>query len=71
MASRETIIVRSPYGYFSTPNPIQHANQMTWRYTNAMEPANPVILSAIRFWTCSARSRACSASAGFGASNRL
>src|SRR6478672_7125982 len=30
IASSDTIIVSSPNGYFSTPNPIQHPNQMTW-----------------------------------------
>ncbi len=24
-------------GYFSTPRPIQQANQTTWMYTNAIE----------------------------------
>jgi hypothetical protein len=31
IASRETIIVRSPYGYDSTPKPIQQLNQMMCR----------------------------------------
>jgi hypothetical protein len=30
IASRETIIVSRPYGYFSTPKPIQQLNQMMW-----------------------------------------
>jgi hypothetical protein len=30
IASSETSIVRSPYGYSSTPKPIQQANQTTW-----------------------------------------
>ena len=30
IASSETIIVSSPNGYFSTPNPIQHPNQTMW-----------------------------------------
>jgi hypothetical protein len=30
IASRETIIVSNPYGYFSTPSPIQQPNQITW-----------------------------------------
>ena len=64
MASSETIIVSRPNGYFSTPKPIQHPNQMTWMYTKAIEPENAVILSASRFCAYSARSSACSTSAG-------
>ena len=30
IASSETIIVSRPYGYFSTPKPIQQPNQTTW-----------------------------------------
>ena len=30
IASSETIIVRRPYGYLSTPNPIQQPNQTMW-----------------------------------------
>ena len=30
IASSETIIVSSPYGYFSTPKPIQQPNQAMW-----------------------------------------
>jgi hypothetical protein len=30
IASSETIIVKRPYGYFSTPSPIQRLNQMMW-----------------------------------------
>jgi len=43
IASSETIIVSNPNGDVSTPEPIQLANQMTWRYTNAIEPAKRVI----------------------------
>ena len=30
-----------------------------WMYTNAIDPANSVIRSAMRFWTFAARSRSC------------
>jgi hypothetical protein len=30
IASSETIIVSRPYGYFSTPKPIQQPNQAMW-----------------------------------------
>jgi hypothetical protein len=30
IASSETIIVSNPYGYLSTPNPIQQPNQARW-----------------------------------------
>src|SRR5467141_2249385 len=43
---------------------IQTANQMMWKYTNAIEPANRVITSAIRFWMLAARASACLAKAG-------
>ena len=64
IASSETIIVSSPYGYDSTPSPIQPANQMMWRYTNVIEPAKRVIASASRFPNSSARSSASLTSAG-------
>ena len=52
IASSETIIVSSPNGY-SRRQADPPANQMTWRYTNVIEPAKRVIASAIRFWTFS------------------
>jgi len=42
MASSDTIIVSNPYGYRSTPRPIQTENQAMWRYTNHIDPANLV-----------------------------
>ena len=33
----ETIIVRRPYGYFSTPKPIQQANQTIWMWTKGLD----------------------------------
>ena len=42
----------------STPNPIHDANQMTWMYTNVIEPAKRVMPSAARFCASFARSRA-------------
>src|SRR6266702_589235 len=64
IASSDTIIVSSPKGYFSTRKPIQAANQMTWIYTNIIDPANRVIASAIRFSRLCLRSSACWSSAG-------
>jgi hypothetical protein len=49
IASSETIIVKRAYGYFSTPNPIQHPNQRAERWTKRIEPAKDVMRSAIRF----------------------
>ncbi len=37
-----------------------------WMYTNAIDPANNVIRSAMRFWTFAARSRSCISNAGCG-----
>src|SRR5215469_4364110 len=39
-------------------------NQITWTYTNGMEPANAVIVSAIRFSALCLRCSACWSSAG-------
>src|ERR1700736_3015537 len=43
---------------------IQTANQMMWKKTNAIEPANRVMTSAIRFWMLAARASACLAKSG-------
>ena len=49
MASSDTIIVSKPNGYFSTPSPIHSVNHTMWTYTNTMDPAKVVMVSAIRF----------------------
>ena len=49
IASSETIRVSLGHGSDSTSS-IQHANAAAWRYTNGIEPANPVMASATRSW---------------------
>src|SRR6266508_6245535 len=44
---------------------------MTWTATNIIEPANRVIVSAMRFWTFCARSSACWTRAGWLGAVRL
>src|SRR6266480_466707 len=64
MASRETIIVSRPKGYFSIFRPIHRPNHMRCTYTKTIDPANRVMASEILFCTLCRRTLLCSMRAG-------